>query len=370
MELKKRHMLAPVVMLTLGSAALITGFFAMRWIHLYLPWFPGLLFWPVWVLPPVAFSIASSLPRGRVKSWCRRIGEAWFGLALYPLIFISLAVAVAILCRIFGGTLPLAPTGWLILLATAALYPIGMPRATQPRYTRYRVPVAKLKEPLRIALISDLHLGFFTPEYTPGRIRDMVNGLKPDLVLVAGDTFDEDYQGLRSPEEAAAALAGMQSTYGTYACDGNHDRIAPSPEMEDFFRKANFCMLRDQILPLEPVTLAGRLDYRGHKRLTPRDLLADAPADRPILVLDHNPREGADSLNAGAAVVLSGHTHNGQTFPGNLVMKTFPWNTYGCTAECGGYSVVTSGAGVWGFPMRLVTFSEVVCLDLYPKEKE
>jgi putative phosphoesterase len=308
MEVKKRHLLAPVVMISLGSAAAVTGFLAVRWIHLYIRWFPGLLFWLIWVIPPMAFAVASSLPRGKAKSWCRRIGEGWFGLALYPLIFASLGVALAIICRIFGGKLPLAPTGWVILLLSAALYPLGMPRATKPRLTRYRIRVNKLKEPLRIALISDLHLGFFTPEYTPGRIRDMVNSLKPDMVLVAGDTFDEEFSALKNPEAAAEALVRMESTYGTFACDGNHDRLAPGPEMEEFFQKAKFRMLRDEVLPMDMVTLVGRLDYRGH-RTDIKTLLKDAPTDKPILVLDHNPRQSRDVLNAGASVVLSGHTH-------------------------------------------------------------
>ena len=369
MELKKRHMLAPALMLTMGSASIITAYLIIRWIHLYIPWFPGILFWPFWVFPPIAFAVAGLLPRGKFKSWCRRIGEGWFGLCLYPLMLTSLAVAIAILCRIFGGKLPLAPTGWVILLICAGLYPLGMPRATKPRITRYRIRVKGLKEPLRIALISDLHLGFFTPEYTPGRIRDMVNSLKPDMVLVAGDTFDEDIAGLKNPTAAAEALAGMESTYGTFACDGNHDRIAPGPEMEDFFRQAKFRMLRDEHLCLEHITLLGRLDYRGD-RLDIKTLMQDVPRHNPIVVLDHNPRENRKVLNAGASVVVSGHTHNGQTFPGNLLTGSFPWNTYGCVAECGGHTVVTSGAGVWGFPMRIGTFSEVVCLELYPTGKE
>lgn len=369
MEVKNRHMLAPVVMLTMGSAALVTAYVIIRWIHLYLPWFPGILFWPFWILPPVAFAICGSLPRGKFKSWCRRIGEGWFGLAMYPLMLTSLAVVLAIICRIFGGKLPLGITGWVILLISAGVYPIGIPRATKPRLTRYRIRVKGLKEPLRIALISDLHLGFYTPEYTPGRIRDMVNSLNPDMVLVAGDTFDEDISGLKNPDAAAEALAGMESRFGTFACEGNHDRIAPGPEMEEFFQKAGFRMLRDQFEELELITLVGRLDYRGH-RTDIKTLLRDIPRHKPILVLDHNPRQGRDVLNAGADVVVSGHTHAGQTFPGNLLQKTFPWNTYGCIGECGGHTVVTSGAGVWGFPMRIGTFSEVVCLELYPRTKE
>lgn len=369
MEVKNRHMLAPVVMLTMGSAALVTAYLIIRWIHLYIPWFPGILFWPLWVLPPVAFAIAGSLPRGPLKSWCRRIGEGWFGLCMYPLMLTSLAVVLAIVCRIFGGKLPLGITGWVILLISAGLYPLGMPRATSPRITRYRIRVKGLREPLRIALISDLHLGFFTPEYTPGRVRDLVNSLKPDMVLVAGDTFDEDISGLKNPDAAAEALAGMESRLGTFACDGNHDRIAPGPEMEAFFQKAGFRMLRDEHLELDDITLVGRLDYRG-KRMDIKSLMKDVPRHKPVLVLDHNPRDSRNVLNAGAAVVVSGHTHGGQTFPGNLLMMTFPWNTYGCTGECGGHSVVTSGAGVWGFPMRIGTFSEVVCLELYPRTKE
>ena len=362
----KTRRFIPLVMLLFALGALCTGLPVLRWLRLYWRALPAWLFWPVWVAPPLMFASAGLLPRGWVKGLFRRTGEAWFGLFVYPMLLIALSEAVWLVCRLCGADLPLRESGWCVLALSGVLLLFAVPRALRPRITRYTVTVDKSFAPLRLALLSDLHLGFFTPRGLLPRIRELVNGLSPDMVLLAGDLFDEDYRALRHPGEAAAALAGLKSDLGTFACEGNHDLICPCPEQTAFFGAAHIRLLRDERTAAGGVTLAGRRDYRGPARLPAAELLAGADRARPLLVLDHNPRDSAAVIAAGADLVLCGHTHNGQTFPGNLLFRLLPWPVYGDVRLGGGRCIVTSGAGVWGFPVRLGARGEVVCIELRP----
>lgn len=346
----------------LGATAL-TGNGALRWLRLWWPGLPAWLFWPLWLLPMGMFTFTFAVPRGFWKNLFRRVGEAWFSAMLYPLGLMTAA-------RLLGALwpLPLREAGWWVLGLSAGILLIAVPNALLPRVREYTLPMAGLAEPMKAVLFADLHLGYFTPRSLLPRIRDLVNRQEPDMVFIAGDIFDEEYAALRHPEEALEALAGIRSRYGVFACEGNHDNYAPSFSSEDFIRRAGIRMLRDECIRVGPLTVAGRLDYRRAKRKTAKELLAGR--DAPSVILDHNPRSWAEDLNAGAALALCGHTHGGQTFPGNLLIRLIlSCPVYGLRQRNGGICVVTSGCGVWGLPVRLGVAGEIVVLRLTPTEE-
>ena len=119
---------------------------------------------------------------------------------------------------------------------------------------------------------------------------------------------------------------------------------------------------------LRPKYLMRMLNARAEKleggRETPEELLESLDKELPILVMDHQPRELSELSLAGADLQLSGHTHNGQLFPGNLLVALLYDNAYGLKKEGNMYSVVTSGVGVWGPGMRVGTDSEIVLINL------
>ncbi len=359
-----RRVFPALVLCTFAALALATGIPILRWLRLWWRGLPGWLFWPLWAVPPLAFSLGGRLPRGAFKSLARHLGEGWFGLCLYPLLLTFAADAVWLIARLCGRALPLRETGWAVLALCALAFLYGMPHALRPRVTRYRVRLSRPCPPLRLVLLSDLHMGFFTPRRLLRRLAALSNDLAPDAVLIAGDLFDEEYRVLRHPEEAAAALASMRSPLGTFACEGNHDLFCPGPEKAAFFDAAHIRLLRDESVDLGAFVLFGRRDRRGKARLTPPELLAQADGRKPILVLDHNPNGYETVLDAGADLVLCGHTHGGQTFPGNLLGRLLPWHCYGEARRGGGTCIVTSGAGIWGLPMRIGVPTELVCIDL------
>ena len=137
-----------------------------------------------------------------------------------------------------------------------------------------------------------------------------------------------------------------------------------------FLSDSGIILLEDEtVLTDEGFYIAGRRDpskseKEGHDRLTPSELLEDLDKTKPVIVIDHQPGELEELAEAGADIDLSGHTHDGQIFPGNLTVKLAWENPYGVKQVGNMTSFVTSGAGVWGPPMRVGTDSEVMIIDV------
>lgn len=272
----------------------------------------------------------------------------------------------------------------LVLVCAVCLY--GMANADRLRVTDYAVTIEGTGEDMTVALLADLHLGYSTETAYIEQAVQAVNNMQADLVVIAGDIFDNEYEAIPEPGRIAAALASLHSTYGVYACWGNHDVSEPilagftwdtadadkdDPRMEAFLRQAGITLLADEAVTLgNGVQLVGRKDPSrdkklGDDRLSPEALLEPLDPARPVFVIDHQPKELDELAAAGADLDLSGHTHDGQMFPGNLIMPLIWDNPCGCLQVGGMYSVVTSGLGVWGPDMRVGTKSEIVRITVH-----
>ena len=212
------------------------------------------------------------------------------------------------------------------------------------------------------------------------QMTEKINEQKPDLVVMAGDIFDNEYEALDDPEKLAKILRGIRSKYGVYACYGNHDiqekilagftfgskeKKESTPEMDEFLEKAGITLLRDEyVLIDDSFYLYGRPDYerpgRGiDKRKTPQEITEGMDVSLPVLVIDHEPRELQELADTGVDVDLCGHTHDGQVFPGNIVIRFFWENPCGYLKKGNMHNIVTSGVGLFGPNMRVGTKSEI-----------
>lgn len=238
---------------------------------------------------------------------------------------------------------------------------------------------------LTVALTADWHLGYSIGEKKIKQMVDAINKEDVDLVCVAGDQFDNEFDAIQDPDRIAEILRGIKSTYGVYGIPGNHDwneRILAGftfdsgeekeedERFEQFLDRANIQMLTEQVICIDDsFYLAGREDPQRAKKLgitrkSPKDLLSGLDKSKPILIMDHQPKELAQLEKAGADVDLSGHTHDGQMFPGNLFTKLFWKNSNGVIKKGKMYSCVTSGVGLWGPDMRVGTDSEIMILHI------
>lgn len=238
---------------------------------------------------------------------------------------------------------------------------------------------------LTIALVADWHLGYSIGAKRMQQMVDKINEENVDFVCVAGDQFDNEFDAILEPKKIAKILRGIKSRYGVYGVSGNHDLnekilagfTFPVKEHEvhderfdTFLEEANIKMLDGhQICIDDSFYLIGREDPQraeklGHKRKTPEQLLKGIDKTKPIFVIDHQPKELEQLAALGVDLDLSGHTHDGQMFPGNL-FTAFGWKNSNGVKRIGTmYSCVTSGVGLWGPDMRVGTDSEIMILHI------
>lgn len=384
----KAH-LPPAVLLTvyglmMAAGALLTDLCLRRWT--LTAGLAGALR-PWWLLPFVLLALipvaGAFWPGDRLRFALQAAGNIWLGFYLY---YVGILAALCAVSAWAGWDM-----GWALGLSAAAalgLMVCGMAQARRIVVRRWELKVDKRAggaESMKLALIADLHLGVNSRLADVERMVALVNAEQPDAVLVGGDVFTSSYGGLRRPEAYAKALRGLKARYGVFAVYGNHDveeplfggfpitppsRARHTPQIMGFFRDCGFQTLRDEVVTLGgAVQLAGRLD--GDKagdgtanRMTPEALLAGTDRSLPIVVLQHEPKEFKALAEAGADVVLCGHTHAGQLFPGSLVVPFFNENARGHARVHGIDTVVTAGVGCYGPPMRVGVDSEVTVVKL------
>lgn len=276
-----------------------------------------------------------------------------------------------------------------LLLLSVGVNLLGSHTAHDVKVTGYEIAKEELgrQEPLRIVLIGDLHIGVNS---TPGLYEDMVeriNEQNADLVVVAGDIVTSSFGAMRDPDAYASILRGIHSTYGVYVVYGNHDVEEPllggftyigaenahrHPDMPGFLRDCGWMLLTDEVVcppELGGWYLVGRRDESRpgdgvQERASLEELLYGVDPSAPILLLEHEPADLDTMGDLGVDLSLSGHTHDGQIFPGNLISRLRGPQSYGMEQWGSSKAIVTSGVGYYGPPIRVGTISEIVVIDI------
>lgn len=267
----------------------------------------------------------------------------------------------------------------------------GIYHAKHIKVTPYKITVDKSApdmDSLKIVLLADTHFGYNSGAVHAQEIVDKINEQQPDLVCIAGDIFDNEYDAVREPEKISEILRTIRSKYGVYACWGNHDLNEPilagftfkhkkedskqlkDPRMKRFLQNSNIQLLEDEAVLIDnSFYVVGRKDASliekiEEKRKTPAQLTEKLDKDKPIIFIDHQPKEFQEIADAGVDLDLCGHTHDGQTFPGNITIKFLWENPCGYLQKGSMHNIVTSGSGVWGPAMRVGTNSEICTINV------
>jgi predicted MPP superfamily phosphohydrolase len=238
----------------------------------------------------------------------------------------------------------------------------------------------KAQEPLRITFVSDLHIGSIVNRKWLAGIVDAVIDSKPDLICIAGDIFESNIETMPDPEAVTEELRRLKAPLGVYACAGNHDvdrlsfrEAGTTSRIQGFLQNAGIIFLQDDVQLIDGrFYLAGRRDARPiggiQGRKSAVELSADLDSSLPLIFLDHQPVDFLREEEAGADLILSGHTHRGQLFPASLVTAYIYRKAgavdYGHWQGTTAQAIVSSGAGVWGIPLRIATDSEAAVVDL------
>ncbi|MGD0211204.1 MAG: metallophosphoesterase [Desulfomonilia bacterium] len=219
---------------------------------------------------------------------------------------------------------------------------------------------------LRIAQVSDVHLGIIVREARLRKILRVIWEAKPDILVSTGDLVDGQIDSLAG---LAEALQEIQPRYGKYAITGNHEFYAGLPQALDITRRAGFTVLRNEAVTVGGINIAGVDDPTGKyfglsKGLPEEELLSLLPRDKFTLLLKHQPSVRINSLGL-FDLQLSGHTHNGQIFPFRYLVKLFFSHITGWyDLPKGSHLYVSRGTGTWGPPIRFLSPPEVTVIDL------
>lgn len=346
----------------------------------------------VYVILGILPVLGAFLPKSGFKYFCMKYGNIWIGFFFYYSLILLFASLIVIIISKFKEDPEKQRLKYAFLVAaclSAVINIYGLFHAQSPKLVEYELSVNKQTEnikSLKVVLIADLHLSVNSDIHATEKMVDLINSVDADVVVVAGDIFTSNIEGLKNPEKYAAELSKIKSKYGVFAVYGNHDvdedlfsgfSISPlseairTPEIEQFFKDAGFTVLYDEAVPLADgeVTLVGRIDGEkagdGTKnRKSASELLSGVDKTKPVLVLEHEPKEFKELSENGADITLSGHTHNGQVFPGNIFVPLFNENGYGVKTVHGMDTVVTAGVGYYGPPIRVGTNSEVTVVNI------
>ena len=265
--------------------------------------------------------------------------------------------------------LPRLIPGGIALMLSVGLSVYGTLHALAVQTKTVSVTLDKECAPLRCVLISDIHLGQVTGARRLEKIKDKIDALHPDIILIAGDIFDSSLSYLNDPDDALRVFSSIRAPMGVWACPGNHDAGDTYPAMLAFLEKAGVHLMRDEVFTVDDrLVVAGRRDSRPIATSEERRPLSLDASPLPVIVLDHQPQNYTE-YSSDVDLVLCGHTHRGQFFPGNLITHALYDVDYGLYQKDASSPrvLVTSGVGFWGPVLRIGTDSEIVLIELQGK---
>ena len=226
------------------------------------------------------------------------------------------------------------------------------------------IPTNKLPEGMnriRIALLTDVHIGGLSTYAHLQRIISLVNEAEPDMLMLGGDIIDGRMKGYRERELSLLRDTAIKMRYGAFAVNGNHEYYHLLDEdVEQIIRDCGANLLIFERTEAAGIVIIG-LDDALYGWLSPYVKADDK--DKFILVLKHRPGLPFDS-EGKFDLMLSGHTHGGQFWPLGYFKSMSQKSTQGLSQKAGGYVYVSNGAGFNGPPMRMFAYPEVTIIDI------
>lgn len=360
-----------------------------NWLRFKVPFAVVYLFM---ALSPV---IAFLLPKSAVAIVIRRISTYWIGIMLYSLLYVVLFDLLRLIAKhtklkntLLFSRGSVISIGSVVVACAVVTCLYGIFNARNIKVNEYSVTVNKScgsDKHLKAVLVADLHMGYAIGVDHITNMVEKINQQDADIVIIAGDIFDNSYDGMDDPEGIKAQLKSIKSKYGVYAVYGNHDidekilmgftfdwggKQLHNEKMTNFMKECNIKLINDEsVLINDEFYLVGRRDTdkpgtEDDTRAEVSELTKDLDKTKPIFVLSHEPDELQKTADAGADIDFSGHTHDGQLFPGNLTIGLFWENPCGMIKKDNMYSIVTSGVGVYGTFMRVGTDAEICSVDI------
>lgn len=370
-----------LVLLVYGGANVYIGHRLYRWGTLLLPSMNAWVFAYIYGIIALTFLLAfAPLPKG-INDVATTFGSYWMGIFIYLFLCIAVVdilVGIGALTGIIPKPVPDIVRFWAGLssiLMTISFVTYGIYNATIIKEVRYDIQLKEgVTSPnLKMVMLSDLHLGAVRSETRLEEIVERVNTMEPDIIVIPGDIFNDDFTAIQDPKRVSDLFKQLKATYGVYGTLGNHDGGKTFSQMVQLLEESNITLLNDEYVVIDDkLALVGRVDpspiggFNGLKRQDVSHLLKEIDSSMPTIVLDHTP-SNLEQYSNDVDLILSGHTHRGQIFPGSLITNLVFEVDYGHFQKNADSPqiIVTSGVGTWGMPMRVGTNNEIV--EIYIK---
>lgn len=253
----------------------------------------------------------------------------------------------------------------------------GVYNAYAPIVRHASIVLQKQSAPVRLALVSDLHLGAQVGHGQLQRLAQILQAQSQekriDVLLVAGDILDDvaDVFYAQNMQHALNNVASVADN--TVAILGNHDvyNIRTTQALVDIAKDANMHLLQDAVMNIDICKqtctmwqFVGRQDDHIADRADTTALLARTDPSYPVVLLDHRPSQIDAHSALDIDIQVSGHTHKGQVFPANFIVDYLNTLGYGHERINGTDFIVSSGFGFWGMPIRIGSRAEIWIIDV------
>lgn len=368
-----------IVLLFYGLCSYYVGFRVYQAFAVFLPSSRLSIYWAVAVTGlalsfPLSHLTGRYLPH-RFNKALNFISAYWLASFYYLLLIFLIGDLIRGVIRHFEilptslrGHYPLVILGILFIVVLLLIY--GTWNARHPVVCNYEVTLSQKSctmDEMRVVVVSDVHLGWIVGIDRLQQMAGLINSLQPDLILLAGDIFDEGVD-LAAEMELPAVLQALQPRLGTYAVMGNHEYISHKAESAiDFLGRAGITVLRDQAVEIaDSFYLIGRDDvsrhhFYGPERLALSDIMAGLDIKKlPLILMDHEPINLGEAEAAGVDLQFSGHTHRGQLFPNNYITAAIFEQDWGYLRKNNLQLIVSCGYGTWGPPIRIGSRPEIL----------
>ncbi|MCX6716501.1 MAG: metallophosphoesterase [Candidatus Taylorbacteria bacterium] len=215
--------------------------------------------------------------------------------------------------------------------------------------------------------VSDIHLGLIRDVSKANEVVDKIKSESPDIVFIGGDLFD----GLPANDaELIAPFSTLKPSLGVYYIRGNHDESRSINRYDALIKSAGIKILSDQAVIIKGLRIIG-VGYQTTNSTADfsavlNNVLGSTTNTIPTILLKHSPKDLDVSSKFKIDLQISGHSHAGQIFPGNLMTYLqYGKYDYGLQSKGTMAEYTSSGAGTWGPPFRFGTQSEIVSITLH-----
>jgi len=305
------------------------------------------------------------------------IGSYWLALMVYFLLMVVLIDIIRVADH-FLHFLPAiirvnpAQTNFILGMVSIGIVFIivvaGRINAVNPHVREISIDLPKKVndgKDITIAMASDIHLGTVVGQKHLRHMIRMIDEIKPDLILFAGDVLDED-PGSLIQKDLGQCLKELHAPLGVYAITGNHEYIGGVTKAVEYLESHNITIFRDSVLTLpNGITIIGREDidsrrFNDKQRKSISELIKNINPNSPTILMDHQPSNLNDAIDNNIDLQLSGHTHHGQLWPFNYITSKLFRVSYGYENIQNTHIYVSCGFGSWGPPIRTTARPEIV----------